>query len=48
MAIASSCVSKVEEPCSWITTSPESATFLHTQNTRKEQIGRLASVASHR
>jgi hypothetical protein len=35
MAIASSCLSKVEERCSWIATSPESATLLYTRNTRK-------------
>jgi hypothetical protein len=47
MAIAGSCVSKMENPCSWITTSLESATFLYTQNTRKGHTERLASPASH-
>ncbi len=46
MAIAGSCVSTMEKPCLWITTSPESATFMYTQNTRKEHPGRLAGLAS--
>jgi len=46
MAIAGSCVSTMEKPCLWITTSSESATSLFTQNTGKGHTGRLASVAS--
>ena len=46
MAIVGSCVSTMEKPCLWITTSPESATFLYTYNTRRGHIGRLASLAS--
>ena len=46
MAIAGSCVSTMEMPCLWITTSPGSATFLYTGNTRKRHTGRLASLAS--
>src|SRR6266403_3998787 len=46
MAIAGSCVSTMENPCLWITTSPEPATTLYTQNTRKRHIGSLASLAS--
>ena len=48
MAIAGSCVSTMEKRCPWITTSPKSATFLYTQNTRKRHTGRLATLASHR
>ena len=47
MAIAGSCVSTMEKPRFWITTSTESATLLYTQNTRKGHTGRLASLASH-
>ena len=48
MAIAGPCLSTMENPCSGITTSPESPTLLHTQNTRKGHTGRLVSLASHR
>src|SRR6266403_4292184 len=47
MAIAGSCVSTMEKCYLWITTSPESTTFMYTQNTRKGHPGRLASSASH-
>jgi hypothetical protein len=47
MAIAGSCVSTMEKPCFSITASPESATLLYIQNTRKGHTGRLASLASH-
>jgi hypothetical protein len=43
MAIAGSCLSTMEKPCSWITTSPQSATFLYTQNTHKGYTGCLAT-----
>ncbi len=46
MAITGSCVSTMEKPCLWITTSPESVTSLYTQNTRKGHTGHLASPAS--
>ncbi len=46
MTIAGSCVSTMEKPCLWITTSPESATLLYTGNTCKGHTGRLASLAS--
>jgi hypothetical protein len=48
MAIAGSCVSTMEKPCSWIAMPPESATCLHTQNPRKGHTGHLASLTSHR
>jgi hypothetical protein len=48
MAIAGSCMSTMEKNCFRITTSPESATFLYTRNTRKGHTGRLASLTSHR
>ncbi len=46
MAIAGSCLSTMEKPRLWITTSFESATFLYTRNTRKGHTGRLACLAS--
>jgi hypothetical protein len=48
MAIAGSCLSTMEKPRFCITTSPESATLLYTQNTGKEHTGRLAGLTSHR
>ena len=38
----------MEKPCFSITTSPQSATFLHTPNTDKGQTGHLANLSSHR
>ena len=46
MAIAGTRVSTVERPCLRITTSPEPATFLHTQKIWKEVPGCLASLTS--
>ena len=48
MANAGSCMSTMEMPCFWITTSPESSTLLYTLNTGKGHTGRLASPTSHR
>ena len=48
MATVCSCVLKMEKRCSSITTSPEPATCLYTQNTRKGHTGCLASLALHR
>ena len=36
MAIAGPCVSTMEKLCSWITTSPEPATFYYTQHTIRD------------
>ncbi len=47
METAGSCVSTMEKPNFWIITSPETATLLFTQNTRKVHIERLAGLASH-
>ena len=51
MEIAGSCVSAMEMPRFWITTSPKFATLLFTRNTRKAHTGHtghLASLASLR
>src|SRR6266566_7324040 len=48
MANPNSCVSTMEEPSSWVTTSAESATSLYTRSTRKGHTGCLASLSSHR
>src|SRR6266849_7462085 len=48
MAIACSCMSTMEKSCFSITTSPQSATFLYSQNTRKGHLRRLATLSSPR
>ena len=48
MAIAGPGVSTMENPCPWITASPESKTLLYTSNTRKGHTARLAGLATYR
>jgi hypothetical protein len=48
MAIAGSRVSTMEEPRFCVSTSPESAALLYTQNTRKGPTGHLGSLAPRR
>ena len=47
MVYACARISKMAMRCFWVTTSPEFATSLHSQNTGEEDTGRLAT-ATHR
>ena len=45
VAHAGARVSKMAKRCFWVTTSPEFATLLHSQNTSEGDAGHLASLA---
>ena len=47
VADAGACVPKVANRCFWVTTSPETATFLLRENISEENHGRVASVFAH-